>query len=80
MRAPKPITRQVTALSEDVRQRRRGAMDAVTQAFAVSPADLHRAAAELVAVRYFDRFLAEVAHGEPVDAPGGANVGTRHAG
>jgi molecular chaperone HscB len=69
---------RVTALTADVRERRRTAMDAVAAAFAASPADIDRAAAELVAVRYYDRFLAEVTAGEGVSAQ--LNTGSNHAG
>jgi molecular chaperone HscB len=54
----------VRRLAADVGKRRSDAMDKVATAFATVPADVDAAAHELVAVRYFDRFLSEVAHGE----------------
>jgi molecular chaperone HscB len=69
---------RVRALTADVRERRRVAMDAVAAAFAAAPADVDRAASELVAVRYYDRFLAEVAAGE--SAPVHLTLGSNHAG
>jgi molecular chaperone HscB len=68
---------RVRALTEDVRARRGRAMDAVTASFAADPQDLDRATAELVAVRYFDRFLSEVDAGMK-SASAGAKAG--HAG
>jgi hypothetical protein len=69
---------RVRELTGDVRERRRIAMDAVAAAFATIPADIERAASELVAVRYYDRFLAEVAAGEGASAH--LNLGSNHAG
>ena len=48
------------ALAADVRARRAVAMEAVAVALGSEPADLEQASRELVAVRYYDRFLAEV--------------------
>jgi molecular chaperone HscB len=59
---------RVRSLTAEVRGRREAAMTAVAAAFGTEPADLARASAELVAVRYFDRFLAEVAAGDPANA------------
>ncbi|HEY0711646.1 MAG TPA: Fe-S protein assembly co-chaperone HscB [Polyangia bacterium] len=58
----------VQRLAENVGGRRREAMDKVAAAFASVPPDLDAASRELVGVRYFDRFLAEVAHGAPANA------------
>jgi molecular chaperone HscB len=69
---------RVRELTAEVRERRRIAMAAVGEAFAADPADIERAAAELVAVRYYDRFLAEVAVGD--DASAHASTGSSHAG
>jgi molecular chaperone HscB len=52
---------RVAALADEVRGRKQRAMAAVAEALALAPPALERAAAELVAVRYFDRFLEEVA-------------------
>jgi molecular chaperone HscB len=58
---------RVAALAADVSGRKQTAMAAVAQALEAAPVDLDGAARELVAVRYFDRFLAEVsAHEEAV--------------
>jgi molecular chaperone HscB len=54
---------RVRALADSVRARRSQAMDTVAASFEADPQDLERATAELVAVRYFDRFLSEVAAG-----------------
>jgi molecular chaperone HscB len=64
------------ALTDDVRARRGRAMDAVAASFEADPQDIDRATAELVAVRYFDRFLSEVAAGESTKTAGQAG----HAG
>ncbi|HEY0707164.1 MAG TPA: Fe-S protein assembly co-chaperone HscB [Polyangia bacterium] len=63
----------VRKLADDVGQRRAEAMNKVAAAFVATPANVDAAAHELVSVRYFDRFLAEVAHGER--EPVGAEVG-----
>jgi molecular chaperone HscB len=63
---------RVGALAAEVRGRRQRAMAAVAQALETAPADLDAAARELVAVRYFDRFLAEVAVHEEAVADGPA--------
>lgn len=69
---------EVRRLTAQVRERRGAAMAKVAAAFAAVPADIDGAASELVAVRYFDRFLAEVALGESVDAE--VSTGSNHAG
>jgi molecular chaperone HscB len=59
---------RVGALAADVRSRKQAAMAAVAAALAAQPADLDRAARELVSVRYLDRFLEEVAAHEHAKA------------
>ncbi len=60
---------RVAALAADVRGRKTAAMAAVAQALSgEGPSDLDRAARELVAVRYLDRFLDEVAVHEDAKA------------
>jgi molecular chaperone HscB len=60
---------RVERLAADVRRRHAEAMERVRAGFAAAPApDLAAIAAELVAVRYFDRFLDEVAgHAEETE-------------
>lgn len=67
---------RVERLTEDVRARRSHAMDVVAEAFEADPQKLDLAAAELVAVRYFDRFLEEVAPGR--GAGGESQAGPPH--
>jgi molecular chaperone HscB len=76
---------RVRVLTDDVRARRGRAMDAVAASFEADPQDIDRATAELVAVRYFDRFLSEVAAGAAPAGTGattGATAGVKagHAG
>jgi molecular chaperone HscB len=52
---------RVAALAADVRARKTAAMAAVAAALGGQPPDLDRASHQLVAVRYLDRFLDEVA-------------------
>jgi molecular chaperone HscB len=52
--------RQVAALSAQVQGRRQHGMDRVAAALAATPPALEAASRELVAVRYYDRFLEEV--------------------
>ena len=54
-------TPRVRALGDDVRGRRQRGLAAVAEALGETPADLNRASRELVAVRYYDRFLDELA-------------------
>ena len=51
---------RVAELAAEVRGRKQAAMQAVGVALRSQPADVDAAARELVAVRYFDRFLNEV--------------------
>jgi molecular chaperone HscB len=51
---------RVAELAAEVRARKQAAMQAVGAALRSQPADVDAAARELVAVRYFDRFLNEV--------------------
>jgi molecular chaperone HscB len=51
---------RVAELAAEVRGRKQAAMQAVGAALRSQPADVDAAARELVAVRYFDRFLNEV--------------------
>jgi molecular chaperone HscB len=61
---------QVAALAADVRTRKAQAMQAVAAALQAEPPALDAAARELVAVRYLDRFLEEVAaHEEKAGGP-----------
>ena len=66
----------VDALAADVAARRAGALSAVAQGFATEPVDLGGVAAALVQVRYFDRFLEEVAAHDEAQAES-AGGGTR---
>jgi len=65
----------IDALAADVADRRARALSTVSEGFAAQPAHLARVAAALVEVRYFDRFLQEVAaHGEAqAEAAGGTS-------
>jgi molecular chaperone HscB len=51
---------RVAELAAEVRGRKQAAMDAVGAALRAQPPEVDRAARDLVAVRYFDRFLDEV--------------------
>ena len=64
---------RIAALTADVRARKERAMAAVEAAFAQSPADIGAASRELVAVRYYDRFLEESDSEED-----GAGLGVGH--
>jgi molecular chaperone HscB len=67
---------RVAAMADDVRGRRAGALAAVAAALGAEPPRLEAAARELVAVRYLDRFLDEVAAHQDRDhqEPGPAEV------
>ena len=71
---------RVAELAAEVRGRKQAAMAAVGEALRTAPADVDRAARELVGVRYFDRFLDEVevheeARADAGDAPESAGHG-----
>ncbi len=62
---------QIATLTADVRARKARAMAAVAAALGSEPPGLEIASRELVAVRYLDRFLAEVAsHEDGASSPG----------
>jgi molecular chaperone HscB len=65
---------RVAALAADVRSRKEKAMAGVSSALQAQPPRLDAAAGELVAVRYLDRFLDEVAAHEQAQ-DGGAEAG-----
>jgi molecular chaperone HscB len=66
---------QIAALTADVRARRGRALAAVAEALGQTPAALDAAAHELVSLRYYDRFLAEVAAHEETREGATAEVG-----
>ncbi len=66
---------RVAELAIEVRDRREQALAAVARALAAEPRDLDAAAAELVAVRYWDRFLEEVAGHDDARAAGASHAG-----
>jgi molecular chaperone HscB len=68
---------RVRALAAQVAERKSGAMAAVAAALSREPPALEAAARELVAVRYLDRFLEEVAAHEEDSGKGGAEMGGR---
>lgn len=66
---------RVAALAADVIGRKQAAMAAVAGALRASPAELEAAARQLVAVRYYDRFLEEVEAKDDEESAGGQGHG-----
>jgi len=73
-RAAQDHTR-VDALATGVRRRKESALRAVGSVFAQKTPDLEAIAHDLVAVRYYDRFLDEVAAHEEATAEAAGHAG-----